>query len=158
MGLSGFRIFPFVSFSHGIFSHLSLRNHNNWYLGDTRGVSMGRVQLSTLNWGVTFGGAETSWGVSLGGAETTRTGLGEKGWHSSWLSCSPHLRGGRVKLLLGEGIHCCHQSPALPCFLLSWLSVCSCEQPLNRDLIGTLPHWKGPLPSVWVPQGKRLGP
>lgn len=37
--LSGFRIFfSFVSFSHGIPSHLSLRNHNDRYLRETKGV------------------------------------------------------------------------------------------------------------------------
>lgn len=39
-----FKIFPLVSFCNGILSHLPLRNHNNWYLGETKSFARLRVE------------------------------------------------------------------------------------------------------------------
>lgn len=59
------RIFPFVAFSQGIFSHLLLRDNNDWYLRETKDIAKEKEK-------------ECSWlrGILLGRAAMLRV----RGW------------------------------------------------------------------------------
>lgn len=63
---------------------------------------------------------------------------------------------------IGGGIArriCCHYGAfVLLLCLLPWVSLCLLEQLLNWDLINTQSDWKGPSPSIWMPQGKTWEP
>lgn len=111
----------FVFFLLGNFiPFLLLRNNNDLYLGETKEVTMQKGE--ECSWLYCEG-----WGVSLGGAEPGENWAGERGTAPGSLGFG------------GEGPSCCCcRSPARP--LVPRGSLCLWEQPLNRDLIGTLPH------------------